>query len=212
MWLKELLSDCIRFGGNGSRKIQFNILSISECTGGVEETKGREVNGRQIWLWTVSRFHIPHSTSISCSHPISITRATLSVPLAFFFFCRLSQTTMVICLPRITVCHAQGGWWTDWKTRSKTWITWLNFTAKKNITVAEKRKKGRHQSQCRAPSRGLGNLDGQWDRMGWDKGLRRAGLGPEGNSVARLYKMACLFSRNISTIQLLLHPDALVEL
>lgn len=123
--------------------------------------------------------------------------------LLFFSFGRLFRTTMVICLPRITVCHAQGGWWTDRKTRSKTWITWLNFTAKKNITVAEKRKKGRHQSQCRAPSRGLGNLDRQRDRMGWDKGLRWAGLGPEGNSVARLYKMARLFSRNICKIVLL---------
>ncbi len=46
----------IAFGSEGMEveKIQFNTLSISKRTGGVGETKGREVNGRQIWLWTVS--------------------------------------------------------------------------------------------------------------------------------------------------------------
>lgn len=167
--------------GKWKTNLIVDCVTISHCTFGQHLMLSSNIN------------HPGHPISSSC-----------------FLFRRLSWMAMVICLPRITVCHAQGGSWTDRKTRSKTWIKWLNFTAKKNITVAEKRKKGRHQSQCMAPCKGLGNLDGQWDRMGWDEGLRRAGLGPEGNGIGKFYKMGRFFSRNICQIQLLLHPDTLV--
>ncbi len=96
--------------------------------------------------------HLEFSSNINHpGHPISSSH---------FLFCCPSWTTMAICLPRITACHAQGGWWADRKTRSKTWITWLNFTAKKNITVAERRKKGRHLN---------GSIQGWWE-SGWAVG------------------------------------------